>query len=280
MNLVNIEKDALGISKPITKLIDVLANGCYYLVKPYLDKMQAKADREIEKDNLLHQMEMQRVIEQDKGNIRVEREVSNTISIVSQCAENLDSSINVNDEPVDPDWAAIFFDYAKNISRKEAQAVWAKVLQGEIEKPGSFSLKTLEVLRSMGKQDAEDFLKLAQHILYGELIVIDHSGEKVECLVDYDEINRALSLGLICPVEIIKTVAFVADGLVSTIPIGSSELSIIPVLDIELTLEGYNLSQAGIELFSITSPVVDKKILELYKNYLCEKMHDAIISYE
>ena len=103
--------------------------------------MQAKADREIEKDNLLHQMEMQRVIEQDKGNIRVEREVSNTISIVSQCAENLDSSINVNDEPVDPDWAAIFFDYAKNISRKEAQAVWAKVLQGEIEKPGSFSLK-------------------------------------------------------------------------------------------------------------------------------------------
>jgi hypothetical protein len=42
------------------------------------------------------------------------------------------------------------------------QTLWGKILAGEVTQPGSFSLRTLDTLKNLTKQDAEAFTKVAQ----------------------------------------------------------------------------------------------------------------------
>lgn len=58
------------------------------------------------------------------------------------------------------DWFIRYYEASGNISDKEMQILWAKILAGEIEKPSSYSLRTLDVLRNMSKEEAERFVKI------------------------------------------------------------------------------------------------------------------------
>lgn len=58
------------------------------------------------------------------------------------------------------DWFIRYYEASGNISDKEMQVLWAKILAGEIEKPSSYSLRTLDVLRNMSKEEAKCFVKI------------------------------------------------------------------------------------------------------------------------
>lgn len=58
------------------------------------------------------------------------------------------------------DWFIRYYEASGNISDKEMQILWAKILAGEIEKPSSYSLRTLDVLRNISKEEAERFVKI------------------------------------------------------------------------------------------------------------------------
>ncbi len=62
---------------------------------------------------------------------------------------------------IDPDWMTRFVDYAKDVSDDEMRLIWSRILSGELSKPNSISVMTLETLRNMSKRDAETFHKLA-----------------------------------------------------------------------------------------------------------------------
>lgn len=63
------------------------------------------------------------------------------------------------------DWFVRFFEDAGNISDEQMQELWAKVLAGEIKQPGSFSLRTLEVLRNLSKEEAEILQEIASYAI-------------------------------------------------------------------------------------------------------------------
>ena len=70
---------------------------------------------------------------------------------------------------VDPDWMARFIDCAKDVSDNDMRLLWSKILSGELNKPNSISVMTLETLRNMSKCDAEIFHKLANYaVIYAE----------------------------------------------------------------------------------------------------------------
>lgn len=71
---------------------------------------------------------------------------------------------------LDADWLARFIDCAQDTSDEEMRMLWAKILSGELSKPNSISVLTLETLRNMSKCDAEIFHKLAS------FTVIDDEG--------------------------------------------------------------------------------------------------------
>ena len=62
---------------------------------------------------------------------------------------------------IDSDWMTRFVDYAKDVSDDEMRLIWSRILSGELSKPNSISVMTLETLRNMSKRDAETFHKLA-----------------------------------------------------------------------------------------------------------------------
>lgn len=56
--------------------------------------------------------------------------------------------------PYDFDWFLRFFESAGNISNEDMQKLWAKILCGEYEHRGRFSLRTLDLLKNMSKDEA------------------------------------------------------------------------------------------------------------------------------
>ena len=65
----------------------------------------------------------------------------------------------------DVDWFLRFYEDASNISNEDMQQIWAGILAGEVSKPGSFSKRTLDVLRNMSPYDAEMFQNISKYIL-------------------------------------------------------------------------------------------------------------------
>ncbi|MEM6281813.1 MAG: DUF2806 domain-containing protein [Chloroflexota bacterium] len=79
----------------------------------------------------------------------------NTEQIINNAVEDgLENPTDVSDESVDEDWINNFFEMGKNISNEEMQLYWGKILAGEVKKPGTFSLRFLQLLRGLTKQDA------------------------------------------------------------------------------------------------------------------------------
>lgn len=66
---------------------------------------------------------------------------------------------NSIDKRTDLDWFNRYIALAEDVSNKTMQDLWAKILAGELARPGSFSLKALKVFRDMSIVDAKLFAK-------------------------------------------------------------------------------------------------------------------------
>lgn len=69
----------------------------------------------------------------------------------------------LNNENIDLDWLQSFSNQAENISNPAMQKLWAKILASEGAKPGSFSLRSLAILRLLTSREA-DVLRRAQSL--------------------------------------------------------------------------------------------------------------------
>ena len=88
-----------------------------------------------------------------------EKRQRNIEAAVRQAAEELEDKVVPDDEP-DHDWTARFFGEVQDVSSEELRRLWGKILAGEIERPGSISIRTLGVLRNMIRRDTEYFRQL------------------------------------------------------------------------------------------------------------------------
>lgn len=63
------------------------------------------------------------------------------------------------DSRTDHDWFSRYIALAENVGNATMQDLWAKILAGELYRPGSFSLKALKVFQDMSIHDAKLFAK-------------------------------------------------------------------------------------------------------------------------
>ena len=85
------------------------------------------------------------------------RQQNNLESIITKAIEYCDDENAVS--KTDHDWFSSFISLAENISNTTMQGLWAKILAGEVSKPGSFSFKALKVFKNMSIRDAKLFAK-------------------------------------------------------------------------------------------------------------------------
>lgn len=81
-----------------------------------------------------------------------ERQQYNLESIMALAMEYCTDQVASQD--VDPDWFQQYCELVLEISNKNMQQLWAKILAGEIAMPGKFSLKTLHSLQRMSYKEA------------------------------------------------------------------------------------------------------------------------------
>ncbi|NOH12414.1 MAG: DUF2806 domain-containing protein [Chloroflexi bacterium] len=111
----------------------------------------------------------------------------------------------VEEEPVDVDWLARFIQYCQDVSDRESQEIWGKILARETGKPGSFTLATLHHLSLLSSTDLYRFGKLCGYLWH----IQGRSG----LLADEQTENDLLRYGNIDPGE-----SFFKNGLVSNYP--------------------------------------------------------------
>ena len=103
---------------------------------------------------------------------------ANITSVVRKAGEQLGDK-EVDDHDVDHDWTARFFTDVQDVSSEEMQHLWARVLAGEVQKPKSVSMRTLQVLRNMDTETATLFRRLCSL----SLIVVNEDHKIVEARV-------------------------------------------------------------------------------------------------
>lgn len=197
--------------KPIEKLIDVVSNAVGGLLKPWQTVRVAKAQAKSDSIIAIEQAKTNAIIEGDTEKVQYleainerlvnkeKRRQKNIEEVVSVAGKILEAEKEVSNEPVNPDWATRFFDIVQDISDDEMQLLWGRILAGEIKQPKSYSLRTLEILRNMTKEEAEIFQKVAQFILVDQDVafLLNSNNNLKKFGIPYYYIAKLIEIGLL-----------------------------------------------------------------------------------
>lgn len=172
--------DLVGLSKPLTKFMDVVSKGIGTLYRPrairteadaraYEVKTIARAEAEAAAETQQIQdtaaYDRVQLILRDQPELAVRarqrlltREIDGQLNVeaILDCAADA-LPRTVSQEPVGSDWRRKFFLEAENVCEVDMQHLWGKVLAGEIAAPGAFALRTLDTLKHLSRTEAELF---------------------------------------------------------------------------------------------------------------------------
>lgn len=157
-SLVNLGK----LSKPANTLIEKVSSAIGGIFEPWQIKRVAKAEAEASlikaeseiKITDLHLRAMHRFVEEEANR------QENMEEITKKAIPHLDETSNPAN--IEDDWLTNFFDKSRIVSDEEMQTIWANVLAGEANTPGSFSRRTVNLLSDLDKRDAELFQTLCK----------------------------------------------------------------------------------------------------------------------
>ena len=105
-----------------------------------------------------------------------QKRVNNLARIVARAERALPPG-EVPDVEPDMAWTSSFSNAAQDISDEDMQELWARVLAGEVASPGSTSIRTVGVLRSLDQRTAQLFKRLcsmAVSLSLGQNHCLDH----------------------------------------------------------------------------------------------------------
>lgn len=168
---------------------------------------------------------------------------------------------------IDADWWARFIDYAKDVSDDEMRLIWSKILSGELSKPNSISVMTLETLRNMSKRDAETFHKLANYSVVddeggdpfipnnGVFVSLEYKSDE-EYGIKYDELLWMQELRLI-NLNAGLEMSFTKDNdnprVETTLSCGKLEIKISSEQEVHIPC--YSYTRIGAQLYSLIEDI-------------------------
>ncbi len=188
-------KNITGLEKPLEKLVETISEAIGVIGNHVFqfDVVKAKRIGEVEAD-----IERKKIITRAEGQaeaiaildragkrfaLEQYNKQINLENILVKTKKDLEGQA-ISEEPVEKDWTIRFLDVAQNISREELQDILAKILSGEVQKPGSYSYQTLEVIKYLSQKDLQRFLKFVA--ISTDIGVIKlHTGEN-KSLKKYD----------------------------------------------------------------------------------------------
>lgn len=77
---------------------------------------------------------------------------------------------------IDDDWLNLFARLAEDKSSEELQGLFGRILGGEIRKPGSFSLRTIQFPSTLSKDDAHAITNFLSYALLKKVVPSNSDG--------------------------------------------------------------------------------------------------------
>ena len=186
-------------------------------------------------------------------------------------AENVGDD-EISDEPIDADWLARWRDNAQDVSSEDLQRLWARILSGELKRPGSYSIHTIDLLRRVSKGDAEIISNIAKYQIKNFIFKADthfeRAGITLDTLLELDElgiVSGVQGLGALetsmksqVPNRFMCVLASINKALLITGDDHNANLA-IPV---------YTITRMGREIMSLGSFEADEDYLRIVTDYV------------
>ncbi len=283
-------KNIIGLEEPLKKLVETVSEGVgvvgNHIFKFDVKKIKriGKAEAEAEKQKIIVLAEGQEkaieilgragkrfALEQYTKQINLE-------NIIVRTRDDLEGK-DVSEEPVEKDWIMRFFDIAQNVGREKLQDVLAKILSGEIQKPGSFSYQTLEIIKYFSQKELQFFLKFISISTDVGVISLDLAkrGSAEKYGVGFDDYLILSNIGIFNQSSNLLYTQDISAAEPFSLEIGG-DLFLITYDGLDkirkLDLSVYAFSTAGVELRSLLlSQAVNEKS-EQYKNAFIKKVQE------
>lgn len=283
--------------KPLEKLIEVVSNAIGTLYEPRQLVRIARAEAETERIKAIEGAKTEALLANnderyaelsaiEKRMVTKELKRQNNINnVVAVAAQSLKDDKDVSSEPVNPDWATRFFDIAQDISDETMQDLWGRILAGEVKRPKSYSLRTLEALRNITHEEAELFEKIAQFVLYDGSYYIYHFSGKTEenLLIEYEDVARLIEIGLIQPGSSVTQNYYSNDSDSNTAYLfyGSKYVALIEITPElkKVSFPIYSLTRVGVELYHLIHHIPNIVYFESVLNRICRTNKNCHIKY-
>ena len=208
--------------------------------------------------------------------------IQNKVQIVRLVVNELSSSstdfedkVNDSDEDIDLDWLSHFDKFAQTASTERVQNLWARVLAGEIRKPGSFSLTSLRLLSELDQSMATAFEKEAEFRLDNARILKPNREDLQRKMKTHSLLEEVGLLQFVSPIG----------GQVINIPRNDNGEGILAEQDLGLTMKIHNdialevipLTRSGREIAVILPPANAQEVLEKVAAAIYDKVESMEI---
>ncbi|MCH8864054.1 MAG: DUF2806 domain-containing protein, partial [Chloroflexi bacterium] len=156
-SLINIDGK---ITEPATVLIQKISAAIGGGFKPR--QIRRVADAEADAEVIKAKAQIKITALQQRALTRFIMEESKKQDNIESITEKAIGQLNASSTPqdIEDDWITNFFDKCRIISDEDMQNLWAKILAGESNSPGTYSKRTINSLGSLDKTDAELFIAL------------------------------------------------------------------------------------------------------------------------
>ena len=193
-------------SQPVTLMVEKVSNALGRHFDPRqtirMAEAQARANRilaisdaetEIEIAELRHRAANRFMYEEMRNQSNMEEITQKSFPLLSPDARP---------DQIEDDWITNLFDKSRSVSDEQMQELWAKVLAGEGNRPGSFSRKTVNLIADLGANEAKLFVSLCRFawIINGRietLIYDEQSNIYNQAGITYYSLLQLEALGLV-----------------------------------------------------------------------------------
>jgi hypothetical protein len=238
----------IKINLGIEKLVETISNATGLTARGIRKNADAESYAAIKKAETETEVELLRLQGEEKIAqyvlARNKQKAENVEEIVSRAKQQFAPDEQVSEEPVEKDWLNIFLNIAEEISDEEMQDIWGRVLAGEIKKPKSYSLRTLEVLRNLSKEDATLITKVSNYQVALDLLSTESFAVNIMDQTTLDDI------GVICGEELVRTYT-ASNGKISFELNKQALINIYAPIGVKINFKGFKITKAGIEIMGL-----------------------------
>jgi len=308
-------KDLVGLSKPLERLIDVISKGIGAVSAPYLVRKNADAKAyEIETiSNALKQVNADLQIPvvykdgaietwittddrslmlevgplEERAEMRIDyqerRRQANIENVTAIAAGELTGETEVPSESPDDDWISRFFSAAQDVSAEDVQVLWGRILAGEIKKPGSYSLRTLDFLRNLSKAEAEILEKVGKLTVFAanSYLVPIFDMDALESGWNVKKTDQILlaELGIIFPNDLALQ-SFSRVELTEIALIGQDDIVLVKrgQIESELAMPAWKFTGIGTDLISLIDRPTDESYFEWIGKWYRKKKGEVYLA--